>query len=211
IYNYPYAAVEEALCNAVYHKSYQIGEPVTVMITPEKMEITSLPGPDRTITDEDLRNNHLVSKRYRNRRIGDFLKELKLIEGRNTGIPTILRALKNNGSEAPVFETDEERSFFTITIPVNKEFLLPKEEPKTVAKKDNASAKSRRKPSEIKQLILKVLSAEGALSKAELVDKMNYKKLTDSVSNAIAELIAEKKIKYTEDKLNSKNQKLIIL
>ena len=40
---------------------------------------------------------------------------------------------------------------------------------------------------------------------------MNYKKLTDSVSNAIAELIAEKKIKYTEDKLNSKNQKLIIL
>lgn len=38
IYNYPYPAVEEALCNAVYHKSYQIGEPVTVMITPEKEE-----------------------------------------------------------------------------------------------------------------------------------------------------------------------------
>lgn len=31
-------SVEEALCNAVYHKSYQIGEPVTVMITPEKEE-----------------------------------------------------------------------------------------------------------------------------------------------------------------------------
>ena len=92
IYNYPYPAVEEALCNAVYHKSYQIGEPVTVMITPEKMEITSLPGPDRTISDSDLKNYHLVSKRYRNRRIGDFLKELKLIEGRNTGIPTILHS-----------------------------------------------------------------------------------------------------------------------
>lgn len=34
-------------------------------------------------------------------------------------------------------------SFFTITIPVNKEFLLPKEEPKTVAKKDNASTLGR--------------------------------------------------------------------
>ena len=210
IYNYPYAAVEEALCNAVYHKSYQIGEPVTVMITPEKMEITSLPGPDRTITDEDLKNNHLVSKRYRNRRIGDFLKELRLIEGRNTGIPTILKALKNNGSDAPVFETDEERSFFTITIPVNKEFLLQINKSETVSKKDKTSVKSRRKPSEIKQLILEVLIEEVAISKAELVEKMGYAKLTNSVSNAITELIAEKKIKYTEDKLTSKNQKLTL-
>ena len=38
-FNWPYAAVEEALSNAVYHKSYQIHEPITVMITPEKMEI----------------------------------------------------------------------------------------------------------------------------------------------------------------------------
>jgi len=56
---------------------------------PDKMEITSLPGPDRTIADEDLKNYRLISRRYRNRRIGDFLKELKLVEGRNTGIPTI--------------------------------------------------------------------------------------------------------------------------
>ena len=45
IYNYPYAAVEEVLSNAIYHKSYQIGEPITVTVTPEKMEITSLPVP----------------------------------------------------------------------------------------------------------------------------------------------------------------------
>lgn len=207
IYNYPYAAIEEALCNAVYHKSYQIGEPVTVMITPEKMEITSLPGPDRTITDEDLKNYHLVSKRYRNRRIGDFLKELKLIEGRNTGIPTILRALKNNGSEPPIFETDEERSFFTITLPVNKEFLSKETKDNGDVKK---TIKTRRSSSEIKYLILDLLAKEGRLSKAELVRKMGYAKLTDTVSNAIGELIAEQKIKYTEIKLNSKNQKLIL-
>ena len=34
--------------------------------------------------------------------------------------------------------------------------------------------------------------------------------LTDTVSNAIGELIAGQKIKYTESKLNSKNQKLIL-
>ncbi len=123
VFNFPYEAVEESLCNAVYHKSYQIGEPVTVTVTPEKMEITSLPGPDRTISDEDILNRRLVSRRYRNRRIGDFLKELKLVEGRNTGIPTILRAMERNGSKPPVFETDEERSYFTVTLPVQEKFL----------------------------------------------------------------------------------------
>ena len=108
IFNLPYAAVEESLSNAVYHKSYQIGEPITVTVTPERMEITSLPGPDRTISNEDLMNRRLVSRRYRNRRIGDFLKELKLVEGRNTGIPTILHAMEANGSELPLFETDED-------------------------------------------------------------------------------------------------------
>lgn len=130
IFNLPYEAVEESLCNAVYHKSYQIGEPVTVTVTPEKMEITSLPGPDRIITDEDIARCRLVSRRYRNRRIGDFLKELKLIEGRNTGIPTILRAMEKNGSKPPVFETDEERSYLTVILPVHEKFvgsLLPEQ------------------------------------------------------------------------------------
>lgn len=209
IYNYPYPAVEEALCNAVYHKSYQIGEPVTVMITPEKMEITSLPGPDRTISDSDLKNYHLVSKRYRNRRIGDFLKELKLIEGRNTGIPTILRSLSANGSDYPVFETDEDRSYFTITIPIHNEFLPTKKIEKSVAPEIKKS-KKRRSFEEIKALILETLSKEGPLPTAVLVDKMGYQKLSDSVSNAIKELISDNKIRYEEEKLKSKNQKLMI-
>lgn len=209
IYNYPYPAVEEALCNAVYHKSYQIGEPVTVMITPEKMEITSLPGPDRTISDSDLKNYHLVSKRYRNRRIGDFLKELKLIEGRNTGIPTILHSLKANGSEYPVFETDEDRSYFTITIPIHNEFLATEEVEKSVVPKIKKS-KKRRSFEEIKALILEILSKEGPLPTAVLVDKMDYQKQSDSVSKAIKELLSDNKIRYEEEKLKSKNQRLMI-
>ena len=55
-FNWPYRAVEEALCNAIYHRSYQLHEPVTVTVTPEKMEILSVPGPDISISDEDLAN-----------------------------------------------------------------------------------------------------------------------------------------------------------
>jgi len=107
----------------VYHKSYQIREPITVTFTPEKLEITSLPGPDRTITDEDLALRRMVSKRHRNPRIGEFLKELKLVEGRNTGIPAMLRAMEHNGSEMPTFETDGERTYLTVTLPIHPMFL----------------------------------------------------------------------------------------
>ena len=67
VYNWPYRAVEEALCNAVYHRSYQIHEMVTVTVTPEKLDILSIPGPDASISDEDLKNRVLISSRYRKR------------------------------------------------------------------------------------------------------------------------------------------------
>ena len=99
--NYSYEAIEEFLSNAIYHKSYQIHEPVTVRIEADKIEITSSPGPDRSISDEDISKYQMRTRRYRNRRIGDFLKELHLVEGRNTGIPTAIKSIKENGSPLP--------------------------------------------------------------------------------------------------------------
>ena len=75
-WNYPYRAIEEVLANAVYHKSYRIAEPITVVVTPEAMTISSLPGPERSITDAYLAACRMIGLHYRNRRIGDFLKEL---------------------------------------------------------------------------------------------------------------------------------------
>ena len=123
IFNYPFAAIEEILANAVYHRSYQINEPITVRITPENIEITSFPGFDRSIRDEDIRKYQIRARRYRNRRIGDFLKELHLIEGRNTGFPTAIQALAKNGSPQLQFTMDENREFLSVTIPVHSIFL----------------------------------------------------------------------------------------
>ena len=108
-WNYPIAAVEEALVNAIYHRSYEEREPVEVRITPQELTILSFPGADRSIRMADLRTGRAVSRRYRNRRIGEFLKELDLAEGRSTGIPRILRAMRENGSPAPLFESDDDR------------------------------------------------------------------------------------------------------
>ena len=118
-WNFPLAAIEEALVNAIYHRSYEEREPVEVRITPQELTILSFPGADRSIRMEDLLTGRAISRRYRNRRIGEFLKELDLAEGRSTGIPKILRAMRKNGSPAPVFESDDDRTWFLVRIPVH--------------------------------------------------------------------------------------------
>ncbi len=205
IFNLPYAAVEESLSNAVYHKSYQIGEPITVTVTPDRMEITSLPGPDRTITNDDLQNRRLISRRYRNRRIGDFLKELKLVEGRNTGIPTILHAMETNGSDMPLFETDEDRTYFTVILPIHKRFLQT--ETTTVPKK-----KQRRNLAEVKKFVVITLEENGNLSTSELVKELGYTKVTSTLSKALKELMDEGTVRYLEpEKIHSRNQKICLV
>ena len=119
-WNFPIGAIEEALVNAVYHRSYEEREPVEVRITPDELVVLSFPGADRSIRMEDFKKGQAVSRRYRNRRIGEFLKELELAEGRSTGVPKILRAMRQNGSPAPIFESDEDRTWFLVRLPVHE-------------------------------------------------------------------------------------------
>lgn len=115
-FNYPAEALKEALANAVYHKGYDSREPIEVRVLPDRIEILSHPGADRSISMEGLRSFRMACRRYRNRRIGEFLKELGLTEGRNTGIHKILKSLRENGSPEPLFETDDERLYFMVTL-----------------------------------------------------------------------------------------------
>lgn len=119
VFNYPFPAVEEAVVNAVYHRSYEQREPVEVRVNPDGIEVVSYPGPDASIRPEALNGDKIVARRYRNRRIGEFLKELALTEGRCTGIPTIRAAMAENGSPPPRFSTDEGRTYFLVELPVH--------------------------------------------------------------------------------------------
>ena len=124
VFNYPYQALEEVIVNALYHRSYQEREPVEISIMPDKIEIVSYSGADRSIRLADLRAGKRVrARRYRNRRLGDFLKELDLTEGRGTGMPTIKNELEKNGSDKAIFDSDEERTFFFVAIPCHADFL----------------------------------------------------------------------------------------
>lgn len=133
VWNYPYIALEEAVANCLFHRNYQEREPVIIRIEPDAILLYNSGGPDRSIKREDFTTGRAIPKRYRNRRLGDFLKELKLTEGHATGLPAIKKAMQQNSSPEPLFDFDEERTWFQVTLPIHEKFKqkpalqLPKE------------------------------------------------------------------------------------
>ncbi len=119
-YNYPYQAIEEAVVNAVYHKSYERPNPVEIQILDDKIEILNFPGLIPPVDKKMLQQKkRIVSREYRNRKLGDYFKELKLTEGRGTGLPIIYDSMEKNGSPVPVFETDDDCNYFLCTMAIH--------------------------------------------------------------------------------------------
>ena len=54
------------------------------------------PGSAKWIDMDKFKQGKVLVRRYRNRRIGEFLKEIDLSEKKSTGIFKILRELKKN-------------------------------------------------------------------------------------------------------------------
>lgn len=131
--NFPYEAIEEAVVNAVYHRGYDVREPVEVRIMHDELTVLSYPGPDSSVRLEQLRAGRAQPRRYRNRRIGEFLKELEFTEGRATGIPKIIRAMRENGSPPAEFDFDEDHSYFMVRFPVHPAALEVAESRTTAA------------------------------------------------------------------------------
>ena len=181
-FNYPLPAIKEVLANAVYHRSYQINEPITVVCMPNWIEIKSYPGLHRSITKEMIDRCEIRSMgEYRNRRIGNFLKELHLTEGRNTGIPRVLSALEANGSSKPLFITDDERESLTVRIPIHERFR---------SSNSINITRERRSREEIRRMILSLLSS-GAKSRRELVYEMGYSKISKTITDEIEAMIKD--------------------
>ena len=123
--SYPLPALRETLVNAVYHRGYDVDqpEPTKVWLYPNRVEVISYPGPVPGIEARHLvPNAEARAVPARNRRIGEFLKELGLAEGRLTGLPRVFQAMEANGSPTPRFEFDDQRTFFQATLPAHPEY-----------------------------------------------------------------------------------------
>lgn len=123
--SYPLPALRETLVNAVYHRGYGTDqyEPTKIYLFPDRIEIISYPGPVPGIElDHLVEGERVPPVPARNRRIGEFLKDLKLAEGRLSGVPKVFQAMRQNGSPSPVFDFDSGRSYFRATLPAHPEY-----------------------------------------------------------------------------------------
>lgn len=200
VFNYPYAAIEEAVVNTIYHRSYEQREPVEVRVNPDGLEIVSYPGPDPSIKVEALNGEKIVARRYRNRRIGGFLKELKLTEGRCTGIPTIRQAMTDNGSPPAKFSTDGERTYFLVELPVHPAFRKAHEKAHDEAHDEYLNRTEQR--------VLQSLFSESK-NRPQIAKELRYLGRSGNLLRAIRRLRALGLVELTiPDKPKSRNQKL---
>ena len=170
-WNYPYDAIEEAVVNSVYHRDFLQHEPIEITIEPNGISILNCPGPDRSISKEDIeKGDMLKSRRYRNRRLGDFLKELDLTEGRSTGVPTIQTKLAENGSPRAIFETTDDRLTFLVTIPVHEGCEKSSE---TKSKSSERKTKSSERKAKSSERILDLIKSNPKISAAEIAMKID--------------------------------------
>ena len=166
-YNYPYNALEEAIVNAVFHKSYRDASPVEIRIYVDRIMIINFPGPDKWINMDKFAKGQIRARKYRNRRIGELFKEINLSEKQGTGIPKILRELKINGSPLPIFETDEDRTYLETTILEHQGF---KKEPKRSRK---GAEKEPKKGAEREQAIVELLMQNPKITQMEMAEKLD--------------------------------------
>lgn len=119
---YPPEAVREAVANALMHRDYQLPEPVQVRILPTRLEVISHPGPNAEIPEERVRcGEPLTGIPQRNRRLGLFLRELRLAELKCSGLARICDALRRNGSPPPRFRLTEHA--WQVILPIHPTFL----------------------------------------------------------------------------------------
>ena len=132
------------------------------------------------------------------------MKELNLAEGRNTGIPTAIKKINENGSPLPKLLTDEDRTFFSVIVPIHQAFI------DNNPMNSEQVPKKRRSRTEIMKQIMELLQT-GELSSGEVYTRLGYSgNPSKTFSNCVEKLITDGYIEYTSQKVNASDNTLRI-
>lgn len=136
----------------------------------------NFPGIDRSISEKTIaEGKRFVSRYYRNRRLGEFLKELNLSEDHSSGVPTIQEELTRNGSPRAEFFTDDDRRAMRIKIPIHPVFLENNNEAVASNSYEKATNKLLKKKMEQFDKILRLMDDGDWHKTAEIADKLGLK------------------------------------
>ena len=181
------------MVNAFYHRDYQSYQAIIIEIEPDCVRIISYPGIDRSISQKTIaEGERFKSRYYRNKRLGEFLKELDLTEGKSTGIPTIQEELRDNGSPKATFETDDERRAVTVEIPIHPDFLIEQGEPQN--EPQNGPQNEPQNTNSVEDAILQLIRMNKHVTREEMASQMNVSLST--VKRSINKLKASDLIEY---------------
>ena len=101
-WEYPIAAVREAVTNAVCHRDYEVSSNTQVRIFDDRVEIWGCGPLPKPLTVKDLRKRH--DSVLRNPLIGKCFFLIKYIEQWGTGTNRIIKECLNHGLPEPLFE-----------------------------------------------------------------------------------------------------------
>lgn len=110
-WDYPEAAIREALLNALIHRDYNYGGSIIININSERMEFISIGGLLPGISPEDIRNGISLP---RNRGLAELFYRLRFIESYGTGIRRIYSLYRDCGKQPEIFVTSNS---FRIILP----------------------------------------------------------------------------------------------
>ncbi|WP_343608352.1 RNA-binding domain-containing protein [Chryseobacterium oranimense] len=183
--NYPFQALEEVIVNSLYHRSFEDPEPNQIRIfnvgERRRIEVSSFPGPLAPI-DQDTLLQERVPPKNRNIKLGDSLKYLKLTEKFGSGIPTIRKAMRQNGSLEPQFITDKDKTHFMAVLNIHPDWI---DEPQNTLDETAKGSLSNKE-----QLILEKLT--NGISIKDL-KKLLKKEISNSEINQIVFKLKEEK------------------
>lgn len=111
--DYPLAALQQLVRNAVMHRSYEAtNAPVRFTWLSDRIEIVNPGGPFGIVTRENFGNPGVTD--YRNPHLAEAMKVLGYVQRFGVGIATARRLLAENGNPPPEFEPRDTHVLVTI-------------------------------------------------------------------------------------------------
>lgn len=115
----------------------------------------------------------------------------------------IVEVMEHNGSNMPVYETDRDRTYLTVTVPIHPDFVTNASSTESVPKQ------GRRGPEELRKEVLRLLDEEGCLRAADIASRLGYAGMNPTLRRCIDKLIEEGEVAYLyPDTPNSSRQRI---
>ena len=157
-WDYPEAALREALLNALIHRDYSYSGSIIININRKELEVVSIGGLMPGISQEDIRNGISLS---RNPKLSEIFHRLRFIEAYGTGIRRIYSLYKNCRRHPELMIT---QNSFRIVLPN----MNTAGEEITETEERSEKAENSVKISKQQEMILEYLSEHSEMSSEEV-------------------------------------------